>query len=198
MTRGFVIAALSGSSCRRHQRHLSQPTGRFLMPSGHGHGEGGVSSGMRRRPIDVTRKLPLIRSQKELALDDDTKVAAEVRPSATLRAAPFLSRQTRPATVARREKNHQPKSAPVEGFGLRATGRVPALFSWLHFPWQHSHAARDAPCSACTLLLVLSRAARPLRGSPRPRDGSLLSCDGAQWERTGEGRRRGGRKPLPG
>lgn len=32
---------------------------------------------MRRRPIDHTRKLPLIRSQKELALDDDTKVDAE-------------------------------------------------------------------------------------------------------------------------
>lgn len=32
---------------------------------------------MRRRPIDVARKLPLIRSQKELALDDDTKVDAQ-------------------------------------------------------------------------------------------------------------------------
>ena len=29
---------------------------------------------MRRRPIDVTRKLPLVRSQKELALDEDTAV----------------------------------------------------------------------------------------------------------------------------
>lgn len=46
----------------------------------HGHGGGGVSAGMRRRPIDVTRKLPLIRSQKELTLDDDTKVeGVEVR-----------------------------------------------------------------------------------------------------------------------
>jgi hypothetical protein len=37
-------------------------------------GSGGVASGMRRRPIDVTKKLPLIRSTKELALDDDTRV----------------------------------------------------------------------------------------------------------------------------
>ena len=47
---------------------------------GHGHSDDGPSgghSGMRRRPIDHTRKLPLIRSQKELALDDDTKVDAE-------------------------------------------------------------------------------------------------------------------------
>ena len=44
-----------------------------------GGGPSGVAGGMRRRPIDVTRKLPLIRSQKELALDDDTKVAVEVR-----------------------------------------------------------------------------------------------------------------------
>ena len=29
---------------------------------------------MRRRPIDVNKKLPLIRSTKELALDEDTKV----------------------------------------------------------------------------------------------------------------------------
>ena len=29
---------------------------------------------MRRRPIDVDKRIPLIRSQKELALDDDTKV----------------------------------------------------------------------------------------------------------------------------
>ena len=32
---------------------------------------------MRRRPIDPSRKLPLIRSTKELALDDDTKVEAD-------------------------------------------------------------------------------------------------------------------------
>ena len=32
---------------------------------------------MRRRPIDTSRKLPLIRSTKELALDDDTKVEAD-------------------------------------------------------------------------------------------------------------------------
>ena len=32
---------------------------------------------MRRRPIDASRKLPLIRSTKELALDDDTKVEAD-------------------------------------------------------------------------------------------------------------------------
>ena len=43
--------------------------------SGGGHTAGGVAGGMRRRPIDVHRKLPLVRSQKELTLDDDTSVA---------------------------------------------------------------------------------------------------------------------------
>ena len=49
------------------------------MPHGEssGHGAGGVAGGMRRRPIDPSRKLPLIRSTKELALDDDTKVEAD-------------------------------------------------------------------------------------------------------------------------
>ena len=51
-----------------------------------GGGPSGVAGGMRRRPIDVTRKLPLIRSQKELALDDDTKVAVEVRSARFARA----------------------------------------------------------------------------------------------------------------
>lgn len=41
---------------------------------GVGHGTGGVA--MRRRPVDVQRKLPLIRSQKELDLDDESKVEA--------------------------------------------------------------------------------------------------------------------------
>ena len=35
-----------------------------------GHGASGVAGGMRRRPIDVNRKLPLVRSQKELAADE--------------------------------------------------------------------------------------------------------------------------------
>ena len=44
-------------------------------------GTSGVASGMRRRPIDPTRKLPLIRSTKELELNDDTRVDGEpVRP----------------------------------------------------------------------------------------------------------------------
>jgi len=51
------------------------------MPSEHGgggHGSHGVASGVRRRPIDVTRKLPLVRSQtKELVLDDSSKVEGE-------------------------------------------------------------------------------------------------------------------------
>ena len=49
-----------------------------------GHGEAGgsgVASGMRRRPIDTSKKLPLIRSTKELALDDDTRVDGEVSPA---------------------------------------------------------------------------------------------------------------------
>ena len=51
------------------------------MPSHHGEASGsshsGVAGGMRRRPIDVQKRLPLIRSTKELALDDDTKVDGE-------------------------------------------------------------------------------------------------------------------------
>ena len=47
-------------------------------PSGGSHSAGGVAGGMRRRPIDVHRKLPLVRSSKELTLDDDTAVANEV------------------------------------------------------------------------------------------------------------------------
>ena len=47
-------------------------------PSGGSHSAGGVAGGMRRRPIDVHRKLPLVRSQKELTLDDDTNVANDV------------------------------------------------------------------------------------------------------------------------
>ena len=43
-----------------------------------GAGPSGVAGGMRRRPIDVTKKLPLIRSTKELELDDESKVDAEV------------------------------------------------------------------------------------------------------------------------
>ena len=56
--------------------------------TGGGHSAGGVAGGMRRRPIDVHRKLPLVRSQKELTLDDDTSVANEpVRtPTPRLRA----------------------------------------------------------------------------------------------------------------
>ena len=50
-----------------------------------GHGSS-VASGMRRRPIDVNRKLPLVRSQKELTLDDDTAVANDV-----VRMAAFLN-----------------------------------------------------------------------------------------------------------
>ena len=34
---------------------------------------------MRRRPVDVQKKLPLIRSQKELDLGDDSKVEMQVR-----------------------------------------------------------------------------------------------------------------------
>ena len=45
--------------------------------TGGGHSAGGVAGGMRRRPIDVHRKLPLVRSQKELTLDEDTSVANE-------------------------------------------------------------------------------------------------------------------------
>jgi len=42
---------------------------------GSGHGAAGVASGVRRRPIDLNRKLPLVRSQsKELVLDDETAV----------------------------------------------------------------------------------------------------------------------------
>lgn len=40
------------------------------MPST-GHGASGVAGGMRRRPIDVNKKLPLMRSNQELALDED-------------------------------------------------------------------------------------------------------------------------------
>ena len=40
------------------------------------HAASGVAGGMRRRPIDVTRKLPLVRSQKELVLDEETSVQA--------------------------------------------------------------------------------------------------------------------------
>ena len=40
-------------------------------------GPGGVAGGMRRRPIDVQRKLPLVRSTKEIEMGEDTQVAAE-------------------------------------------------------------------------------------------------------------------------
>ena len=64
---------------------------------GHGHqeggqGAGGVSSGMRRRPVDTTKKLPLIRSQKELDLGDDTKVSAEAVRCQTNECAPARPR----------------------------------------------------------------------------------------------------------
>ena len=67
------------------QRGSSEPLGpaRRSMGGEHGGGShsggGGGGHGMRRRPIDTQRKLPLIRSQKELALDDDTAVVGEVR-----------------------------------------------------------------------------------------------------------------------
>ena len=40
-------------------------------------GHSGVAGGMRRRPIDPMKKVPLIRSAKELELDDDTLATAE-------------------------------------------------------------------------------------------------------------------------
>eukprot|EP00965_Chrysotila_dentata_P045703 1518191-Pleurochrysis_carterae.AAC.4 len=44
-------------------------------PHAHAPKPGGVASGVRRRPIDITRKLPLVRSQtKELVLDETTAV----------------------------------------------------------------------------------------------------------------------------
>lgn len=56
---------------------------------GHSHGAS-VASGMRRRPIDVHRKLPLVRSSKELVLEEDTAVAQDVVRSATF--SPGLAR----------------------------------------------------------------------------------------------------------
>ena len=56
---------------------------------GHSHGAS-VASGMRRRPIDVHRKLPLVRSSKELVLEDDTAVAQDVVRMATF--SPALGR----------------------------------------------------------------------------------------------------------
>ena len=47
------------------------------MPADKNHvGAGGVAGGMRRRPIAVDKKMPLVRSQKELALDEDTCVGS--------------------------------------------------------------------------------------------------------------------------
>ena len=49
-----------------------------------GHDGEGAAGGRRRRPIEIGRKLPLIRSQKEVTLDDDTSVGGfmvRIRPS---------------------------------------------------------------------------------------------------------------------
>jgi len=51
---------------------------------------------MRRRPIDVKKKLPLMRSREELAIDEETAVQnGEVRPHRPRRAAQFKNNQTR-------------------------------------------------------------------------------------------------------
>lgn len=62
--------------------------------TGGGHTAGGVAGGMRRRPIDVHRKLPLVRSQKELTLDEDTSVANEAVRTPT----PPIRTSRRPAS----------------------------------------------------------------------------------------------------
>jgi hypothetical protein len=162
---------------------------------GHGHSDDGPSgghSGMRRRPIDHTRKLPLIRSQKELALDDDTKVDAEqVRlPFGTMLAAHVPGRRR-----SQPPNGQQPCPSPLGvlgpsplpplGGGPRHASGAEQFFcpTRICVPWPVPHgrparpglpaergpACRRAPrLKAAAALLLLFRGCHPSAATPPP------------------------------